>query len=213
MPFVLDHFLINTDEGAPQAELLSELGLVEGIPNDHPGQGTANRRFFFRNAMLELGYVRDADEAINGPARRLRTVERTRDARASPFGVILRALGDSAEPAFPGWRYFPDYFGPDTYFYIGENSDILEEPLCVVMPPNLPPRSSQPLSAEPYTNVTELRIGVPVSRPSSVLEAIGDVEGITIQLGAPHCMEVVFGHEREGMSRDLRPALPLVIHW
>ncbi len=47
MTIELDHFFILTDPGAPQAELLTEIGLVEGTPNDHPGQGTANRRFFF----------------------------------------------------------------------------------------------------------------------------------------------------------------------
>ena len=213
MSLLLDHFLILTDPGAPQAATLSEFGLVEGTSNDHPGQGTANRRFFFHNAALELGYVRDPDEALNGPAKRLRTVERSRDSGASPFGVILRALDDAAEPPFPGWRYYPDYFGPDMYFHIGENSNILAEPLCVVMPPNLPPRPNQPLSAKPFTIVTELRIGVPVSRPSRVLQAVGDVEGITVQLDVPHCMGVVFSGEREGSSRDFRPALPLVIHW
>ncbi len=51
-PFELDHILIFTDIGAPAADRLIELGLTEGAPNMHPGQGTANRRFFFHNAML-----------------------------------------------------------------------------------------------------------------------------------------------------------------
>lgn len=213
MSFLLDHFLIVTGPGAPEGSLLSELGLVEGAANDHPGQGTANRRFFFHNTALELGYVRDEQEARNGPGSRLRMFDRIGNASASPFGVILRAADDSAGMPFPGWRYFPDYFGPGMYFHIGDNSDILEEPLCVVMPRNLPPRPSQQLSAEPCTIVTELRIGVPVSRPSGVLKAVGDIGGITVQLDVPHCMEVVFNDRRHGLSRDLRPALPLIIYW
>jgi hypothetical protein len=55
----LDHFLILTEPAAPQAELLTNIGLVEGTSNTHPGQGTANRRFFFSNAMLELAYIRE----------------------------------------------------------------------------------------------------------------------------------------------------------
>jgi len=212
MPFLLDHFLILTDPGAPEAELLTRLGLVEGSRNDHPGQGTANRRFFFHNTALELLYFRDAHESISGSARRLRIVDRASEARASPFGVILRATQGHGLP-FPGWPYYPDYFGPETYFHVGENSDLLEEPLCVLMPANLPARASQPLSAEPFTVVTELRIGVPVSRPSSVLDAVGDIEGITIQLGMPHSMEVVFNDGRQGLAQDLGPDLPLRIRW
>ena len=59
MPFELDHCFILTDVGAPEAELLTEFGFVEGEPNTHPGQGSANRRFFFANAMLELVWVHD----------------------------------------------------------------------------------------------------------------------------------------------------------
>lgn len=57
--FELDHVFIWTAAGAPEADLLRDFGLTEGPPNVHPGQGTANRRFFFHNAMLELLWVHD----------------------------------------------------------------------------------------------------------------------------------------------------------
>jgi hypothetical protein len=50
----LDHFFILTEKFAPEAKLLTDLGLVEGTSNSHPGQGAANRRFFFANTALEL---------------------------------------------------------------------------------------------------------------------------------------------------------------
>ena len=77
MTIKLDHVFILTDPGAPQATQLAALGLIEGTSNEHLGQGTANRRFFFSNTMLELLYVRDAAEAMNGPGHQLRFVERT----------------------------------------------------------------------------------------------------------------------------------------
>ena len=213
MPIVLDHFLILTDVGAPEAELLSEFGFLEGPPNIHPGQGTANRRFFFRNAMLELIYIRDQEEAQNGSARRLRLFERRSSAQASPFGVALKASDTTAQSSFQGWRYYPEYLGSDKYLLIGDNSEILNEPLCILIPADLPPSASEPLSAEPFTSVSELRLGVPVAQPSSVLAAIGDIDGVTLELNVPHQMEVVFNDEREGLSKDFRPALPLRIRW
>ncbi len=70
----LDHFFILTGAGASQAKLLVDIGLVEGTANNHLGQGTANRRFFFADSMLELLYLRDANEAMSGPGNRLRFV-------------------------------------------------------------------------------------------------------------------------------------------
>jgi hypothetical protein len=55
----LDHLFVCTDPGGPEAEKLVQFGLREGPPNQHPGQGTACRRFSFANAMIELFWVND----------------------------------------------------------------------------------------------------------------------------------------------------------
>ena len=213
MAIELDHFLILTEPGAPQAEQVSAVGLVEGTSNDHPGQGTANRRFCFANAFLELLYIRDADEAANGPGSRMRLVERASGNGASPFGIIVRRSNASNEDPFAGWRYYPDYFGADQYFHVGENSAVLEEPLCVCLPAMPPASTWQPLSPEPFSEVTELRVSVPAERPSAVLEEVARCERITLIVGEPQHMEIVFNEGEQGQSRDLRPDLPLGICW
>ena len=207
----LHHFFILTEPGAPQAELLTDMGLVEGTPNDHPGQGTANRRFFFSNAMLELLYVRDADEAALGPARRLRCVERASTPGASPFAIVVSRTTESYDDPFPGWRYYPKYFSGEHYFHVGNNSDVLEEPLCICIPVMPPATANQPLSPEPFTDVTGLHVSVPVDRPSTVLETVARCDRVTLTLGEPHHMEIVFNAAEAGQSKDLRPDLPLVI--
>jgi len=209
----LDHFFILTERLAPEAELLTEIGLIEGTSNDHPGQGTANRRFFFSNTMLELLYVRDADEADAGPGRDLRFPERASNPDASPVGLVMRCDDDSARPAFSGWRYHPVYFDPGVSFLVGENSARLEEPLCICMPDIQPSGSPQLQSDAPFVEMTELRLHVPVDEPSSVLEAIARVERVHVQTGRPHLLEIAFGHEAEGKQRDFRPRLPLRIRW
>src|SRR5260221_1639892 len=72
----LDHIFICTSVGAPEAARLAALGLTEGGGNSHTGQGTANRRFFFHNAYLELLWVHDAAEAKSEPSRRTRLWDR-----------------------------------------------------------------------------------------------------------------------------------------
>jgi Glyoxalase-like domain len=60
----IDHVFICCSVGAAaEADALVRLGLHEGTPNTHPGQGTACRRFFFENAYLELFWVADKREA------------------------------------------------------------------------------------------------------------------------------------------------------
>ncbi len=65
--YELDHVLVCTQVGAPEAEALVDFGLSEGSANRHPGQGTANRRFFFRNAMIELAFVVDSELVNESP--------------------------------------------------------------------------------------------------------------------------------------------------
>ncbi|MDJ0592016.1 MAG: hypothetical protein QNJ72_18845 [Pleurocapsa sp. MO_226.B13] len=57
MTIELDHLFICSQVNAPEIDRLLDLGLVEGSSNTHPGQGTANRRIFFANLMLELAWV------------------------------------------------------------------------------------------------------------------------------------------------------------
>lgn len=49
----IDHLYIFSSQQGAAADKLLEHGFVEGSSNTHPGQGTANRRFFFENALFE----------------------------------------------------------------------------------------------------------------------------------------------------------------
>jgi hypothetical protein len=209
----LDHFFVITRPGAPEADSLAALGLVEGTPNVHTGQGTANRRFFFANAMLELIYIRDAHEATAGAAGKLRISERARSAVASPFGLVFRSTTPAAPAPFAGWPYVADYLPDGSYFHIGKNADRLDEPLCIVMPFDIPAPSQQPAPRQPFTTVTSVRIGVPAASPSPVLAAVSGIGPLSVAAGQPHLMELQFNDGAAGREKDLRPALPLLIRW
>lgn len=209
----LDHFFILTEPGAPAADLLVDLGMVEGTPNTHPGQGTANRRFFFEDAALELIFLADENEARSGAGRGLRAFERSGTPGASPFGIILRATDEATADAFPGWPYQPDYFEQGSYFVVGDNSEMLTEPSCILMPQNLPVATGQKLSPEPFSRVSEIRIGVPDTDASAALRTTGATERVSVVHGQPHVMELIFDEARLGERCDLRPDLPLIVRW
>ncbi len=207
----LHHFFLLTCPGAPEAAALTALGLVEGPANDHPGQGTANRRFFFGNSALELLFVRDEEEARTGPARELRFAERQSMPHASPFGLVFER-GQQAAADFPGWPYQPDYFPAGVTFLVGENSTNLAEPLCICMPDSLAPPSPTVVSPPPFATVTGVTVHVPDGVGSRTLQRVARVRDLEIQAGDEHLMEIVFGERAHGKTHDLRPTLPLVLH-
>jgi hypothetical protein len=98
MAFTIDHVFVMCSAGAPEAGALVRAGLVEGSANTHPGQGTANRRFFFDNMYLELLFVSDAEEAQREPVSRTRLWDRwsRRAAGACPFDYVMTLAFDGA---------------------------------------------------------------------------------------------------------------------
>jgi len=131
----LDHIMIFCNVGAPEACALTERGLHEGPGNTHPGQGSANRRFFFPNAYLELLWIENSVEAQSPEARDTRLFERWqgRAKGACPFGLVFRPgpRGPDVPPA--SWTYAPRYFPPG--FSIEVARDLpANEPLLFYLP-------------------------------------------------------------------------------
>ncbi|MBC6699368.1 VOC family protein [Hymenobacter puniceus] len=108
----IDHLFIFCDSPQAAADDLRALGLTEGSSRVHPGQGTANRKFYFENFFLEILWVHDAAE-INSPLLLPTQLgERARYATtgASPYGLCLRNTPDT-DPVFEAaLAYQPVYF-------------------------------------------------------------------------------------------------------
>lgn len=210
---VIDHVFICTSPDAPAADLLRQFGLQEGPPNRHPGQGTACRRFFFRNAMLELLWVEDAGEARSEQTRRTGLWERWPAAgnEASPFGIILRPESASPEPCpFPSWEYRPPTM-PDLALQIASEAG-LEEPMWCFMEAfgeRLHP-AEHPAG---FRNVTTVRIVSPPLKKDSVTRTMAKKGLIGFEPGAEHLLELEFDGRTAGRQIDFRPELPLRLHW
>jgi hypothetical protein len=220
--FELDHVFVCVSEGGSEADCLAGLGLVEGEPNVHPGQGTACRRFFFANAYLELLWVRDPDEVRSESVQPLRLWERWsgRATGACPFGVCLRpARPEVDEPPFAVWNYRPYYLPDPLCIHVGADSASSEGPLLFYLafggrPDSRPESQRQPVQHPiGFREITRLLVRGP-HLPSPVAEeAAGRTTGITFQAGEGHLMEIGFDGERAGLRADLRPLLPLLLFW
>ncbi|MGF1520995.1 MAG: VOC family protein [Leptolyngbyaceae cyanobacterium] len=210
----LDHVFILVEPEAKVGDRLPEHGLREGPSNTHPGQGTANRRFYFANGMLEFLWVRDAHEANTGPGRDLRFAERSQDPKASPFGAIFVPHHHPISQAmpFPGWHYQPDYFPPPKGFHVGANSQNLMEPLCFYFPFHDPGVPKPQPTRNPQT-ISEVIISTPSTDTEGVLALASQTERLAIHTGQEHLLEITLDDHDSGHTEDYRPAMPLILHW
>jgi Glyoxalase-like domain len=222
MAFELDHLFICTDIGASEADKLVACGFVEGRSNIHQGQGTANRCFFFDNAMLEFLWVHNPAEAKSAPIQRTRLWERWFERyHGCPVGICLRPTADSGNTvAFPNWAYRPPYLPETMSIAVGTNSDILTEPMLFQTPfgkrpDRYPAEKLQPLDHQiGVREITRVELIRPVENsPSPELQAVLDTNQIKLRLGSEYYIELGFDREVHGQQADFRPGLPLIVSW
>jgi hypothetical protein len=211
----LDHVFICCSHGAPEGDALVRLGLREGSPNTHPGQGTANRRFFFRNAFLELLWVSEPTEARSEQTRRTRLWERwsLRTSSACPFGIVFRRKGDQAIAApFATWSYRPNYLPPGLAIEFADGAP-LEEPELVYLPfahRTGPPAHEPTDHALSIRQVCGVTVGLPTAAGLSQTSRAARSAGlVTYRSAAEYSIELNFPAVQEVMF-DLRPTLPLL---
>ena len=212
MNLELDHFFILTEPGAAVADALLSMGLEESFSRDHAGQGTSNRRFVLSNCMIEFLWVRDAQEAQEGPGRDLSFSQRVQNPDASPFGVILNRA-DNADLTLPfaGWSYQPDYFKPPMAFHVGSNAKNISEPLCFYVPFMQP--SERQKKKSPFKSLSHVCIHNPNTKNSDTLQRAGQAERLSFKQSDEHFVEVTLDDNEMGLSRDLRPEIPMIMHW
>lgn len=174
MSLHVDHIYVCTATGAPEADLLTDAEITEGSPNVHPGQGTANRRFFFENGYIELLWVSDETEARSPVTAKTRLWERWsgRCERANPFGICLSSpAGVSGQLPFPTWSYEPSYLPNGHRILFSDGLSLLEPEIFVLdWPHHWSP------GREPTEHAAGLRrihrVSVGLRQPDSASEAL-----------------------------------------
>ena|SRR5207253_7087086 len=216
----VDHLFICVDGNGQEADALTNFGLVEGSSNTHPGQGTANRRFFFQNTFIEFLYLHNALEAqshLSAPTRLFDRLTST-DGIASPFGVCFRPSGVESKPGFASWEYRPAYLPAGLKVYVG--SAPISEPMWFFLsfakrPDQLPIERAQPLEhPQGLREITSVRIMTPeVENFSTTAICANQMEGFEICYGAEHMLILGFDGEVSGQTYDFRPGLPMIMNW
>lgn len=170
----LDHLFIFVEKGGEVAEKLVDFGLSEGSRNVHPGQGTANRRFFFYNSFLELVWVENEEEIKSALVAPTRLWERAHHQKTgyTPLGICIREEG---KPSVfqEALTYRPPYLPQ------GMHIDVITHEACPALPmlfkvpfgrkpADLPAHERQPLLHHiGLRAITKVTFGIPADNCSS----------------------------------------------
>jgi hypothetical protein len=211
MAAIVDHVFICTEPGAPVAESLCRFGLTEGPPNRHPGQGTACRRFFFENAMLELLWLADPAEAASPQARPTRLLERCLGGPGvCPFGIILRPEVDGEPCPFESWEYRPQTM-PDLVLRVASRPALDEPMWCYLEHPY--DRRPSPVHQLEIRRLTGLILQGPTPPESSVTAAMASLGILHLEPAPAPLMTLCFAATRACRRHDFRPALALELRY
>lgn len=218
----IDHIFICTDKHAPAGDLLARFGLTEGSSNIHEGQGTANRRFYFHNIMIELLWVNDLEEVQSERTKPMRLYERCylKKKETSPFGMAFRPTeGEMEMVLFQTWDYHPIYLPDSLKIQVAENTP-LTEPMFFYLPfatrqEMVPVEKREPMKhLIPLREVTNATVHIYKEDSfSDAAHAVNEMDKVSVIKDIEHFLELEFDGGEKNQVKDFRPFLPLIFKW
>lgn len=226
----LDHVLIYSKTGAPERVALEKAGFViSPAVNHHTGQGTSSVTVEFVNGYLELLYP-DPAVSVSGDMRRVAQLFRTRSewrkTGVSPFGLQLRRT--SSTPVvfpFPTVKVHSDWMAPGDSIELLTPRAMTKALGLFVTPTPVDETRNVALVADSvqgamfrHPNGARRLTGVEVVAPSAdrlppAAAYVSDAGAAIFTTGKAWLMIITLDSGKQGKVRDLRPDLPLVIHY
>ena len=220
-PLEIDHVFVFASPDAPEAAVLREAGFVVFPETSrHQGQGTASISVMFENAYLELIWIDDAEEFA---AVGLGMAERRASEAGSPFGTGLRRTSPDAEIPFPTETYTNTWMTGMPPIEMVPWSGAVREPLIFVVPdmmswdttlgqvPQLAQFTEHDTGVGALTAVRLEGPGLPTE--SEAISALGELGVVEFVSGFEHVAHLTFDEGAQGETLDLRPSLPVVLHY
>jgi hypothetical protein len=209
----LDHIFICVSEGAPEGDALVEWGWGEGTPNVHEELGTANRRFYAHNFMLELLYRRNPTVLAGDVTFALEE----RFAGASPFGVCLRCEAPDEPLPFDAlpmeFGFLPGHVSARISGESGNPKTPAVFCLSGIARPELYPAERRPPLDHPagIQYLTRARLTAPAPGPGRSLALVAGAGHIEVATGPEPLLELWFdgGERPHGFTGH---GLPLVVY-
>ena len=231
-----DHVWIVVTRDAPERVALERTGFkISPNINRNDGQGTASVSAEFFNAYIELMWPDPTVSVAQGAERGVEKFKNRMNWRTSgwcPIGIALHRTGQASTLPFPTWSIAPDWMPKGTAIEILTARDDTKSPSFFIEPPALAVKEeanrnigeNDPNNASPASDRFKHPIGVErvtavqIIRPKeyqpvaafTYLEKAGIFK---VSEGTAWAVEITFDSGRKGQTKDLRPDLPLLIHY
>ena len=226
-----DHVWIVVTRDAPERAALERAGLkISPDVNRHDGQGTASVTAEFLNAYIELMWPDPTVSVAQGAERGVEKFKNRMNWRTSgwsPLGIGLHRNGPSTTLPFPTWSIAPDWMPKGSAIEILTARDDTKSPSFFIEPPvlavkeeanrkigeNDPKRAAlkHPIGVE---RVTAIQIIRPKEyQPVAAFTYLEKAGIFKVSEGTQWAIEITFDAGQKSQTKDLRPDLPLVIHY
>jgi hypothetical protein len=226
-----DHLMLHVAPGAPERSALERAGFtIAPDVNRHEGQGSASITVEFANGFLELAW-RDTAVSVTPTlekvAQRFERMGAWRESGWSPVGVGLRrAPGAPDTLPFPTRAVRSPWMEPGAMLEILSAQDDTLGPRLWVVPRSMAAdgrggsdsererlaRTATFVHANGAHAITAVRVISPRRARSTATALVATHSPVVFADGAAWLLEVTFDGGRRGVTRDLRPALPLLCH-
>ncbi len=230
-PLALSHAWIVVPTGARERTLLEDAGFrIAPDINRHDGQGTASITVEFQNGFLELIYsdpTVQVSPSSRAGAEKFRLKSNWRESGYSPIGIVFDRTAATPE-AFPfaTWRISADWMEAGTFMEILTPK---ETPKAVSLSISSHAGSAGATYAafgrDPekkamfeHPNGARRLTGVRVVAPTAedlppAASYLGEHGLLKFEVGTQWLLDVILDEGRQGITKDLQPGLPLVIHF
>ena len=231
-PLALSHAWIVVRPGAPERAALEMAGFrIAPTINRHNGQGTASVTVELLNGFLELMYpdsTVSVSPALQAGATKFRLKSAWRETGYSPIGIVFdRTPATPEQFPFPTWKVSADWMTKGTFIEMMTPKETFKAVTLSI--------SSHPVGAREKENeelardslegamflhpngarrLTGLRVVSPgadgLPPAASYIARHGLVK---FDVGSQWLLDVTLDRGVQHVTRDLRPDLPMVIHY
>ena len=230
-PLRLTHAWVVVTPGAPERKALEQAGFrIAPTVNRHDGQGTASITVEFLNGFLELIYPDSTvpvSPASRAGAEKFRLKSAWRETGYSPIGLVFD-LTPATPPTFPfaTCKVSADWMGPGAFIEMLTPRDMPRGvSLSIGSHPATSERDNERLARDPVQGaafrhlngarrLTRLRVVAPgADRLPPAASYLAEYGLVTFDTGGAWLLDVTLDDGRHGVTRDLQPVLPIVVHY
>ena len=220
-----DHVSIMVSPNAPERSALEQAGFqISPDVNRNEGQGTASLAVEFENSYLELMWV---DSSVHVEPSLQRAVQKFRNRMAwrtsgwCPFGIGLRRSTDEKLAlSFPTWSWTAEWMPKGAEMVMLTPRDDTRSPALHIEPRAFTDQGKQAALAAKFHHplgvhrITSVRLVSPRAyQPIPPLLYLQNQKIIGLGSGKEWLLELTFDGGKRKNSKDLRPALPLLLRY